>query len=71
MVKHKFPISNDKNFLYNVLASDLETCNVKASENYEPLPTGVYQFNKLYESFKDGLNESELANERSKVRVFD
>ena len=71
VIKYKFPISYEMNCLYNVFAFDLETCNVEYSECCESYAAGVYHLNNLNWCFIGNLGKKELANERSKVHVFD
>ena len=51
VVEYNFPISNDKNFLYNVFVFALETCNVEYSEHCEAYGAGAYHRKNLFEYF--------------------
>ena len=71
MIEYKFTISYEMTCLYNVFAFDLETFVVDSSEYCETYGAGVYQPNILCWCFIGKLNKTELAFERSKVRIFD
>ena len=49
VIEHKFPTSNEMNCLYNVFASDLETCNVEYSEYCESYGAGVWHPNNFFD----------------------
>ena len=57
VIEYKFPISNEKNCMFAVVALDLETCNVEKQLYCEAYAAGVYHLNRLCDCFKGDLTE--------------
>ena len=70
VIEYKFPISDEMNYLYNVFAFDLETCNAEYSISCEPYAAGVCHPSKLFRYFNGNLDKEELDIARSKVQVL-
>ena len=59
------------NFLYDLFAFDLETCNLECPENCEPHAGGVYHLRNFHWCSNGSLDKEELDIGRFKVHLFD
>ena len=70
VIEYKFPTPYEKNCMYTVFASDLETTNLEIQLFCEPYAVAVYYLYRLYECF-NGILTGESQLERENIHVFD